>query len=118
TLGALVERLAEFHDVDAVLAERGTDGRRGIGLTRGTVKLDGCLDLFCHYIFSTCQYSSSTGVVRPKMATSTFSLPLLGLTSSILPLKLTNGPSFTRTLSPFSKMTFGVGFSFFSSACL
>ena len=56
--------------------------------------------------------------IRFLARTMTLSFPLLGFTSSIVPLKLTNGPSFTRTFSPFSKTTLGVGFSFFSSACL
>ena len=41
----------------------------------------------------------------------TFSLPRSGLMSSIIPLKLTNGPSITRTLSPFWKTDLGFGFS-------
>ena len=41
----------------------------------------------------------------------TFSLPRSGLISSIIPLKSTNGPSITRTLSPFWKTDLGFGFS-------
>src|SRR6267143_780758 len=54
--------------------------------------------------------SSSTGVARPKMETSTLTRPLSGFTSSTVPLKLENGPSTTRTLSPSSNSTFGFGF--------
>ena len=42
---------------------------------------------------------------------STFSLPRSGFMSSIDPLKLTKGPSITRTLSPFWKTDLGLGFS-------
>src|SRR6185503_4846697 len=39
-LGRGVVRLAELHDVDAVLAERRTDGRRGGGRTGVDLELD------------------------------------------------------------------------------
>src|SRR5712672_2119537 len=55
--------------------------------------------------------SSSTGVARPKIETSTRTRPLSGFTSSTVPLKFENGPSTTRTLSPSSNSTFGFGFS-------
>src|SRR5947208_8377792 len=54
--------------------------------------------------------SSSTGVARPKIETSTRTRPLSGFTSSTVPLKFENGPSTTRTLSPSSNSTFGFGF--------
>src|SRR6266404_945281 len=59
------------------------------------------------HAFSTCQYSSSTGVLRPKIFTVTFSLPRSGSTSSITPLKFRNGPLLIFTVSPISKLTFG-----------
>jgi hypothetical protein len=40
---------------------------------------------------STCQYSSSTGVLRPKMVTETRSLPRSGSISSTMPFWLWNG---------------------------
>src|SRR5208282_719746 len=62
---------------------------------------------FHYQAFSTCQYSSSTGVLRPKMFTVTFNLPRSGSTSSITPLKLRNGPLLIFTVSPTSKLTLG-----------
>ena len=47
-LGLRVERLAELHDVQAALAERGTDGRRRIRLARRHLQLDEADDLLCH----------------------------------------------------------------------
>src|SRR4029077_13824523 len=97
--GAVVVGLDELHDVDAVRAERGTDRRRGRGLPRLHLDLDDGLDfLLCHYFKrSTWRRSSSTGVSRPNMLTSTLSLPLSALISSTLPWKSENGPSMTRT---------------------
>ena len=46
--------------------------------------------------------SSSTGVSRPKMLTSTLSLSWSSLISTIWPEKSANGPSLTRTVSPIS----------------
>src|SRR3954467_3637070 len=65
----------------------------------------------CSQVFSTCMKSSSTGVARPKMDTSTLTRPLSGFTSSTVPLKFENGPSTTLTLSPSSNSTFGLGLS-------
>jgi hypothetical protein len=48
-------------------------------------------------VITTSKKSSSTGVARPKMETSTRTLPFSGFTSSTVPLKLENGPSMTRT---------------------
>src|SRR6266404_4104702 len=59
------------------------------------------------HAFSTCQYSSSTGVFLPKIFTVTFSLPRSGSISSITPLKLRNGPLLILTVSPTSKLTLG-----------
>ena len=47
-LGAGVELLAEFHDVDALLTERGPDRRRRIGLASRHLQLDVGLNLFSH----------------------------------------------------------------------
>jgi hypothetical protein len=38
--GSGVERLAELHDVQAALTERGTDRGRGVGLARRHLQLD------------------------------------------------------------------------------
>ena len=46
-LGLGVEGLAEIHDVDAVLAQRGADRRGGVSLPGGNLQLDEC-----HYFFS------------------------------------------------------------------
>src|SRR2546430_15266242 len=62
--------------------------------------------------------SSSTGVARPKMLTSTRTRPLSGFTSSTVPLKFENGPSTTRTLSPSSNSTLGFGLSAPSESCV
>src|SRR5690606_32154231 len=43
--GARVELLAELHDVQTMLSERRTDGRRWIRLTGGALELDDCGDL-------------------------------------------------------------------------
>ena len=47
-LGLRVERLAELHDVDAVLTERGADRRRRVGLPAGDLELDECEDFLRH----------------------------------------------------------------------
>src|SRR5579872_4975559 len=70
------------------------------------------------YAFSTCQYSNSTGVLRPKILTVTFNLPRSGSTSSITPLKFRNGPSLILTVSPVSKFTFGFSVSSDSEICV
>src|SRR6185369_8071735 len=43
-----VERLAEFHDVHAALAQSGADRRRRIGDARGHLQLDIAGDFLCH----------------------------------------------------------------------
>src|SRR5512133_3239252 len=139
-----VELLAELHDVDAVLAERRAHGRGRVRLSGGELQLDLSCDLLhrlfpsgpgcwpCvvlsglaalprvvhRYVFSTCMKSSSTGVARPKIDTRTRTLPLSGLTSSTVPLKFENGPSVTRTESPSSNCTLGLGFSEPSEICV
>src|SRR3989304_350543 len=50
-LGSGVERLAELHDIDPVLAERGTDRGRGVSLSSGYLKLDLRYYLLCHDAF-------------------------------------------------------------------
>jgi hypothetical protein len=47
-LGLGVERLAEFHDVEAALTQRRTDRRRGIGLTSWHLQLDEADDFLRH----------------------------------------------------------------------
>jgi hypothetical protein len=47
-LGLRVERLAELHDVDAVLAQRGADGGRRAGGAARRLQLDGGEDLLGH----------------------------------------------------------------------
>ena len=104
-LGGGVKFLAERHDVDATRSERGADGRRRIGLSGGNLQFDVSYDFFGHTKFllrverfldyawndrncyprSTCQYSSSTGVARPKIVTETRSLPRSGSISSTMP---------------------------------
>src|SRR5215207_4945569 len=46
--GLRVEGLAELHDVDAVLAERRPDGRRGVRLPRRHLQLDVARDFLSH----------------------------------------------------------------------
>ena len=67
--------------------------------------------------FSTCPYSSSTGVARPKMDTATFNRARSSSTSSTFPSKEANGPSATRMRSPISKLTDGFGRSTPSCTC-
>src|SRR5208283_3524595 len=50
SLGGRVEFLAEAHDVDAVLAERRADRRRGIRLARRDLQLDLSCNLLRHKI--------------------------------------------------------------------
>ena len=61
------------------------------------------------YSFSTCEYSSSTGVERPKIDTATLRRARSSSTSSTRPLNEVKGPSATRTCSPISKVTDGFG---------
>ena len=49
----------------------------------------------------------STGVARPKIETFNFNVPCSKSYSSTVAVKLANGPSIIRTVSPFSKNTFG-----------
>ena len=108
-----VVRLAEVHDVDAVRTERGPDRRRGRGRTRLDLDLhDRGNASLCHvsslsfpasaYSLATSPNSSSTGVSRPKMFTSTLSFERSTSISLISPLKSANGPVTTRTCSPTS----------------
>lgn len=52
------------------------------------------------YIRSICQYSSSSGVGRPKMVVMMRTLPWSPRISSTSPSKFSNGPLVTLTLSP------------------
>src|SRR6266436_891744 len=61
-----VELLTEFHDVDALLTERGPDRRRRIGLARWYLQLDVGLYLLGH----ACPFLLG-GVVRPWPASHT-----------------------------------------------
>ena len=51
-LRARVERLAELHDVDAVLAQGGADRRRRVGGAGGDLQLDECQDLLGHGVLA------------------------------------------------------------------
>src|SRR5690606_9114107 len=118
-----VERLAELHDVDAVLSQRGADRRCRVGLTGRYLQLDVTFYLLCHFFrltipqkpagmsssiysssakvtFSTSRKLNSYGVERPKIVIDTLSTALSSLTSSTLPVKLANGPDLMRTTSP------------------
>ena len=100
-----VERLAELHDVDPVLAQRGADRRRRVGLPARDLQLDQCQNLLRHSScpqssFLTWSKPSSTGTWRSKMSTSTFSFCWSALTSTISPSKSDNGPEVTLTDSP------------------
>src|SRR5712691_103649 len=124
--GALVVLLDELAHVDAVRAQRRADRRRGGGLARLDLHLHDCFDLLRHLIprrgfapstpshftsFSICRKSSSTGVSRPKMDTRTLTLLRSGFTSSTTPCRSVNGPSVTRTASPFVNATLYFGAS-------
>src|SRR5205814_6133582 len=88
-----VERLAELHDVDAVLAERRADRRGRVRLAAGDLQLDHGENLLGHQsIFFTWSNPRSTGTWRSKMSTSTFSFCASGLTSTISPSKSDSGP--------------------------
>jgi hypothetical protein len=62
-LRACVERLAELHDVDAVLAERRAHRRRGIRRSGRTLQLHDGNDLLRHGPLSGCD---SSGSLRPS----------------------------------------------------
>src|SRR4029079_16331725 len=99
--GLRVEGLAELHDVDPVLAERGADRRCRVGLSAGDLQLDEGQNLLGHQsIFFTWSKPSSTGTWRSKMSTSTFSFWESALTSTISPSKSDSGPEVTFTDSP------------------
>src|SRR4051794_32457341 len=138
-LGRGVVRLAELHDVDAVLAERRTHGRRGGGRTGVDLELDdrgqplpGGHDFFLcgmerprcgprpersegwgapgsSQILENWLNDNSTGVSRPKMETSTCSFCCSALISLMVAGRVANGPSMTVTDSPTSKSTTAAG---------
>src|SRR5262249_9775635 len=87
-------------------------GRQALDATAWAQALQGL------HTSSTCKNSNSTGVERPKILTITFNLPRSGLTSLITPVKLVNGPSITRTFSPSSKSTLGLGSAASPRMCL
>src|SRR5207244_6332929 len=121
-----VERLAELHDVHAVLAERRADRRRWVGLAAGDLELDEREYLLGHSspmhagarlksgtgdqsIFFTWSKPSSTGTWRSKMSTSTFSFCWSAFTSTISPSKSDSGPEVTFTDSPSENSTWARG---------
>src|SRR5437764_11476814 len=113
-----VERLAELHDVDPVLAERRADRRRRVRLPARDLQLDECQNLFRHYAFLidsrqssflTWSNPSSTGTCRSKMSTNTLSFCWSGLTSTISPSKSDSGPDVTFTDSPSENSTWARG---------
>src|SRR3954454_15366319 len=138
-LGRRVVLLAELHDVDAVLTQRGADRRRRVGRTGLDLQLDDrrkLLLLGWHFfvsflltfespahlpvrgdcrpsggrqILETWVNDSSTGVSRPKIDTRTFSFCPSTLTSEIVAGSVANGPSMTVTDSPISKSTSTAG---------
>jgi len=64
--GLRIKRLAEFHDVGAGLAERGTNGGGRVGFASRHVELDHTINLFCHDYLLVAE-----GVVRRMAASST-----------------------------------------------
>ena len=161
-----VERLAEFHDVQAALTERRTDRRRRIGLAGRHLQLDVTDYLLCHLSplrvvlgtksqlvrlagsryghgepprnadgeptgspFWRCALALSIRSFRPdripvppawsgrRSSTATLEPAFSSFTSSTMPLKAVNGPSLTRTCSPASNVTFGLGLSMPSWTC-
>ena len=129
---AVVELHHELADVDAVRTQRSSDRRGRRRLPPRDLNLDLCRDLLCHraclsptadsipsleirpaaaancqrrptYTVSTCQYSNSTGVERPKISISTLTRPLASSTVSTVPSKLSNVPSLIFTRSPGAK---------------
>src|SRR5204863_617096 len=92
--GLRVERLAELHDVDAVLAERGADRRRRVRLPAGDLQLDQREDLFRHQSSSfTWSKVSPTDTWRSKTSTSTLSFCSSPLTSTTSPWDAERGPA-------------------------
>src|SRR5262249_39936150 len=99
-----VERLAELHDVDPVLAERRAD-RRGRGrLAAGGLGLDQggnfLRPLLPQSNFLSLSNPPSTRTRRSKMFTITWSFCASGLTSVISPSKSASGPDVILTDSP------------------
>src|SRR5947208_5546187 len=91
----------------------GPTGGAAVALPASTWILTTALTFFAIYFtnFSICRKSSSTGVSRPKIETSTLTLLRSGWTSSTTPWKSANGPSVTRTASPLVKATLYLGCS-------
>ena len=61
-----VERLAELHDIEAALAERGTDGRRRIGRARGHLQFDIAGDFLRHWAAPKTAGPKRGSPVRPR----------------------------------------------------
>src|SRR5262249_35718840 len=99
-----VERLAELHDVDAVLAERRPHGWGRVRLAAGDLELDQGENFLRHLLpqsnFLTLSNPTSTGTCRSKMFTITWSFCASGLTSVISPSKSASGPEVILTDSP------------------
>ena len=105
--GLRVERLAELHDVDAVLAERRADRRRRVRLPAGDLQLDECQNFFRHVSRSSSPGRSrarpAPGARRCRRAPSASAAS--GLTSTISPSKSDSGPEVTFTDSPSENST-------------
>ena len=107
-----VERLAELHDVHAVLAERRADRRRRVGLPAGDLELDQCENFFAICFCLSCSVEF-LDLVETELDRN---LPLedvdqhlsfcwSGLTSTISPSKSESGPDVTFTDSPSENST-------------
>src|ERR1019366_895767 len=112
-LGCGVVLLTELHRLHTVRAEGRPDRGRGRSRPSGQLDLyDGGDAATCHegsssfflppgaQSLATWLNSSSTGVSRPNMLTSTLSFNWSSLISAIWPEKSANGPSLTLTVSP------------------
>lgn len=66
-LGLCIKRLAEFHNVYAVLAERRTDRRRRICFAGWNLQFYVCFYFLCHYsIYDPGKFSGNVLVIRLK----------------------------------------------------
>src|SRR5207247_7033111 len=82
-----VEVLAEVHDVDALRAERGADGRRRRRLAGGDLQLNDCLNFLCHGrwpTFLTLRRGPTPAACRPSASLRT----TLSLSKGRAPLTL------------------------------
>src|SRR5690606_37048616 len=69
-----VERLAEFHDVQAALTERRTDGGRGVGLTSRHLQLDKADDFLRHALLLAGSSARPRGPGSPGLMSGLFDL--------------------------------------------